>query len=195
MSSAVHRSGLVGRVIAEHRRVVYGLVAGLVVNAIVYAFVVRPLQINVANVEQRTRTAEQALAAARAEQAQAQGTLTGKDQAVDALATFYGDVLAPDLPGARRLTYARLAQLAERSNVTYQRGTYDPVEERGSTLTRLKVSMDLTGSYADIRAFIHDVETAPEFVVIDNVLLADVGGGGALRLSLELSTYFRNTAS
>jgi hypothetical protein len=32
-------------------------------------------------------------------------------------------------------------------------------------------------------------------VVIDNVLLADVGGGGALRLSLELSTYFRNTAS
>jgi Tfp pilus assembly protein PilO len=149
----------------------------------------------VANVEQRTRTAEQALAAARAEQAQAQGTLTGKDQAVDALATFYGDVLAPDLPGARRLTYARLAQLAERSNVTYQRGTYDPVEERGSTLTRLKVSMDLTGSYADIRAFIHDVETAPEFVVIDNVLLADVGGGGALRLSLELSTYFRNTAS
>ena len=195
MSSAVHRSGLVSRVIAEHRRVVYGLVAGLVVNAIVYAFVVRPLQINVANVEQRTRTAEQALAAARAEQAQAQGTLTGKDQAVDALATFYGEVLVPDLPGARRLTYARLAQLAERSNVTYQRGTYDPVEERGSTLTRLEVSMDLTGSYADIRAFIHDVETAPEFVVIDNVLLADVGGGGALRLSLELSTYFRNTAS
>jgi len=195
VSSAVHRSGLVSRVIAEHRRVVYGLVAGLVVNAIVYAFVVRPLQINVANVEQRTRTAEQALAAARAEQVQAQGTLTGKDQAVDALATFYGEVLVPDLPGARRLTYARLAQLAERSNVTYQRGTYDPVEERGSTLTRLEVSMDLTGSYADIRAFIHDVETAPEFVVIDNVLLADVGGGGALRLSLELSTYFRNTAS
>ena len=29
--------------------------------------------------------------------------------------------------------------------------------------------MDLAGSYADIRDFIHEIESSPEFVVIDDV--------------------------
>jgi hypothetical protein len=79
--------------------------------------------------------------------------------------------------------------------IRYQRGTYDPVVERGSTLTRFKVSMDLTGSYDGIRSFIHEVETAPEFIVIDAVVVTDIGGGAPLRLTMELSTYFRHASS
>lgn len=43
------------RVIAEHRRAVYILAAGVAINLLVFAFVVYPLQSDVANVEQRTR--------------------------------------------------------------------------------------------------------------------------------------------
>jgi len=60
--------------------------------------------------------------------------------------------------------------------------------------TRLKVTMDLAGSYADIRDFIHDIEASPEFVVIDDVgLMESVQNGGSVRLTLQLSTYFRTT--
>lgn len=180
------------RVVAEHRRAVYALAAGVVINLLVYAFFVYPLQSDVANVEQRTRSAEEALAAAQADYARANGTLTGKDRALKELDTFYTSVLARDLTGARRLTFSRLAQLAAKSRLDLERRKYEPVVERGSNLTRLKVTMDLAGSYADIRDFIHEIEASPEFVVIDDVGLTEgVQSGEALRLTLQLSTYFR----
>lgn len=187
---------VIQRVIAEHRRAVYALAAGVVINLLVYAFFVYPLQSDVANVEQRTRAAEESLAAAQAEYERANGTLTGKDRALKELDTFYGSVLAKDLTGARRLTFARLAQLAAKSRLDLERRKYEPVVERGSNLTRLKVTMDLAGSYADIRDFIHEIEASPEFVVIDDVGLTEgVQNGDALRLTLQLSTYFRTTGT
>jgi Tfp pilus assembly protein PilO len=186
---------VIQRVIAEHRRVVYALIAGVVINFLVFGFFVYPLQRDVANVEQRTRAAEEALAAAQADYARANGTLTGKDRALKELDTFYGSVLAQDLTGARRLTFARLAQLAAKSRLDFERRKYEPVVERGSNLTRLKVTMDLAGSYADIRDFIHEIESSPEFVVIDDVGLMEEGvqNGDSVRLTLQLSTYFRTT--
>jgi Tfp pilus assembly protein PilO len=182
------------RVIAEHRRTVYALIGGVVLNILVFAFLVYPLQSDVASVEQRTKTAEDALAAAEADFGRANGTLTGKDRALKELDTFYSSVLAQDLPGARRLTFARLAQLASSSRLDFERRTYEPVIERGSNITRLKVTMDLAGSYANIRDFIHEIESSPEFVVIDDVALNEGGqSGDPLRLTLQLSTYYRTT--
>jgi len=183
---------IVQRVLAEHRRVVYALAAGIVINILVFAFLVYPLQSDVANVEQRTRAAEAALAAAQAEFGRANGALTGKDRALKELDTFYRSVLAKDLTGARRLTFARLAQLAAKSSLDFERRRYEPVVERGSNLTRLKVSMELMGNYADVRDFIHEIESSPEFVVIDEINLAEGSQGDSmLRLTLQLSTYFR----
>lgn len=192
MTDTTHGMALVRRVGAEHRRVVVPLAIALAVNLLVYSLVVRPLSQRVANVEERDQAAEQALLAARGEHAQASGALTGKDRASAELATFYQDVLPRNLSGARRLTYLRLAQLARESNLTIQRVSREPVEERGSTLTRLKIDMVLSGSYGNMRTFIYQLETAPEFVVIDNVELAEGGDGGALVVTLDLSTYYRH---
>ena len=176
---------VVRRALAEHRRVVVPLVAALVINVLVYAFIVYPLSDRVANVEQRTQQAEQALAAARGDFAQASGTLTGKDRAATELATFYKDVLPRDLSGARRMTQLRLAQLARQAGLEF---------ERDSTLMRLQITMQLSGSYSEIRAFLHQLEIAPEFVVIDNVALAEGADGGALGVTLEMSTYYQGPA-
>jgi len=180
------------RVVAEHRRAVYVLVAGVVINLAVFAVLVYPLRQDVANVEQRTRTAEEQLGAAQADFARANGTLTGKDRALKELDTFYSRVLAQDLTGARRLTFARLAAIAADAGLDFERRKYEPIVERGSNLTRLQVNMELGGSYEDIRNFIHEIESSPEFVVIDNVGLTGVSGeADAVHLSLQLSTYFR----
>jgi Tfp pilus assembly protein PilO len=182
---------LVRRAAAEHRRVVIPLVAVFVVNVLVYALAVYPLAQRVANVEQRDRAAEQTLAAARREYDAARGALTGKERASTELARFYKEVLPQDLAGARRLTHLRLAQLARQANLRYGRVSVEPMESRTSSLTRLKITMDLSGSYDDVRVFIYELETAPEFVVIDNIGLGERGGEGDLQFSVELSTYYR----
>ena len=191
---ATHGMALVRRAVAEHRRLVIGLGAAVGLNVLLYAVVVYPLSERVANVEERDRAAEQALADARAEHGQASGMLTGKSRASAELTTFYNEVLPQDLAGARRLTYLRLARLARDANLDYQRGTYAPVVENGSTLTRLQIQMVLSGTYTNMRGFIHAMETAPEFVVITNVQLAQgADGGGSLVVTLDLSTYYRVT--
>jgi Tfp pilus assembly protein PilO len=183
---------LTRRVIHEHRRAVVLIAGGLVLNLLLYLVVVRPLARSVANIEQRTLAAEQARAAAQTEFGRANGTLTGKDRATKELATFYSTVLAQDLSGARRLTYGRVQRLAQQYRLEYQSSRYEPVEEQGSTLTKLRVNVELTGSYGGMRSFIHAIETAPEFVVIENISLAEGNNEGSLRLALDLSTYFRS---
>lgn len=195
MIDSTHGMALVRRVLAEHRRLVIPLSVALAVNLLAYSLVVYPLSERVANVTQRDLAAEQALTQARAEHAQAAGTLTGKARASTELTTFYNDILPRDLSGARRLTYLRLAQLARESNLRFESGSYKPVKERDSTLTRLGIELVLAGSYANVRTFIHELESSPEFVVIDNVELSEGADGGNLVVTLELSTYYRNAAS
>ena len=193
MASGIEGGTLFRRVVREHRRIVLPLAIALGVNAVVYGAVVYPLSQRVANIEQRDRTAEEQLLAAQRDNAQATGTLTGKDRAAAELATFYKDVLPSDLAGARRLTHLRLAQLARESILKFLRATFEPVEARSRTLTQLKIQMALTGTYNDVRAFIHQLETAPEFVVIDNIELGQGADGGPLGITLRLSTYYRDT--
>ena len=185
------QSALARRVFDENRKPITWLAAGLVINVLVYAFGVYPLSQRVANVSQRNDTAARALAAARLENQQASGALTGKDQAVTKLDKFYMEVLPRDLAAARALTHVRLAQLARMHNLRQERTQSEPVLGKESKLTQLKVQMSLTGSYSGVRGFLHSLETAPQFVVIDNVVLGE-SEGDRLQLTLTLSTYYRS---
>jgi len=194
VADQLHGMPLLRRVVGEHRRIFVPLAIALGINLGLYAAVVYPLSQRVANIQQRDRQAENQLRAAQREHGQASGALTGKDRAAAELATFYKDILPPDLAGARRLTHLRLAQLARDANLKFLRATFTPLVERNHTLTRLQIEMQLAGSYADMRAFIHELEIAPEFVVIDNVELGESIAGAPLNVTVHLSTYYRDTA-
>ena len=185
-------SALARRVLREHRRLVLSLTITLIANVIVYGFVVRPLSNRVANIAERDATADQSLAAARAEHAVATGTLTGKDRAAQGLARFYKDLLPRDLAAARRLTHVRVPQIAKEFNVEwYNAAVTPPAKAKESSLVRFSSKVELAGRYRDVRAFIHQLETAPEFVVIDDVSLSEEDTeGGLLLLTLQLSTYY-----
>ncbi len=184
---------LARRVIAENRTPLIWLAAAFVINVLVYVFGVYPLAERVANVSQRNDAAAQALADARREQALAAGALTGKDRAVSELATFYTSVLPQDLAGARRLTHLRLAQLARMHGLRYGRASSEPVPSKDSKLTQLKIELSLAGGYAGVRGFVHSLETAPEFVVIDTLQLTESGDGDdSVELVVALSTYYRS---
>jgi Tfp pilus assembly protein PilO len=183
---------LVRRIVREHRRVVVPLLVALGVNVAAYVFIVYPLAQAVGSIEQREAAAGRELEAARREHAAASGTLNGKDRAARELEKFYAEVLPQHFAAARDLTHQKLPQLARQLDLVYYNAKMTPPSrERESTLARLRTSVDLAGSYTDIRTFIHQLETAPEFVVIDTIELAEADEEGDLDLTLQLSTYYR----
>jgi hypothetical protein len=187
---------LLSRIYAEKRRILLPLAIGLVANLLVYALIVLPLANRSAGAADRAAAAAQAADLANREYARAQALLTGKARAEEELGAFYQKVLPTNLVAARRMTYASIPSLANRTNVRYRRRTYDPEQvEKGDRLTRLNIRMELEGDYGDIRDFIFALESAPEFLILDEVTLTGADADDGLNLVLALSTYFRTTAN
>ena len=124
---------------------------------------------------------------------EAEATRDGQAQASADLDRFYADVLPADFATARRM-YAREAGAAgafARRDVS-RAARRRPETLRDSTLERLHVNYALTGDWDDIRQLIYEIETGPDFIVIDNVQLAEGSQANApLSLTLDLSTYYR----
>lgn len=184
------------RALREHRAWLVPLALVLIVNAALLLVVVMPLSRAAAGNEQRALAAQTAVTAGERDLENAEALRNGKVQATSDLDVFYRDVLPGDVSAARRLTHIKLAQMAAEHNVLYERGSTSHERLKDSTLGRLHVQLGLTGEYADIRSFLHGLETAADFVVIDNFLLAE-GKSDArndLSLTLDVSTYFPEPA-
>lgn len=182
------------RVLREYRTALVPLGIVLAANVIVLVAVVLPLSQRVSANQVRAETSDRALAAAEREFKQAEAVREGKTRATADLETFYRQVLPADAAAARRITHVKPRQRAREFDVRYERGATEEEEIDDSVLERQTVSMTLSGDYDDIRAFIYALETSPDFVVIDNVVLGEGSGSNApLALSLELSTYYRTS--
>jgi len=180
------------RVAGDYRFWILPVALALVANMAVLLFVVLPLSVSTDAGARRAAEAIEARTAAAAEFQAAEQTRDGQAQAARDLDRFYGEVLPADVAAARRLTHLKLSQMAREHDVRFQRSSAAPEEVRGSPLERLRVSYALEGSYEDIRAFIYEIETAPDFLVIDNVFLAEGSVDQApLTLTLDLSTFYR----
>ena len=183
---------LLNRALAEHRTLVLTLAAVLAVNVAAYVLVVRPLGAKSAGAADRAAAAAAALAAAEREMEMAQALVSGKTQADEELSAFYEKVLPSDLAAARRLTYASLPALARRTSVKYEeRRTEIEDPEKDARLGHLRIRMMLQSDYENFRNFIYQLESTPEFVILDDVTLAESEGSGPLSITLNLSTYFR----
>lgn len=181
------------RIFEENRRLAIAVAAGFALNVLLYAGVVYPLSAREHSSEEREAAAARELAAAQRQDTDARNLVQGRDRTDAALKSFYKDVLPANLARARNITYLRLAQLAEEHNLTPGRRAFEePDKNREGALSRLKSTMLLEGEYDDIRRFIYQVESNPDFIVIDSVSIAQASGQGApLTLTLGLSTYFR----
>jgi Tfp pilus assembly protein PilO len=180
------------RIVAEHRRAVWLIAAALILNAALLALVVLPLSQKVRGGEQQSQSAIAELANARRDFNAARATVTGKGQADSELKKFYQEVLPLDQSGARRILYLNIDQLARKSNLTVVRYNFDPETDRRSSLHKLTMTLNLEGEYNNIRRFIHQLETSPEFRVLESVALAQgEEGERGLSVTALVSTYFR----
>ncbi len=181
------------RVMAEKRGLIWPIMIALLLNLAIFALVVYPLSNKVASGEQEAHASAMALAAAKRDYANARQTVTGKQQADAELAKFYENVLPPDLSGARRITFVRIPQLAQQSNLRLETQTSSPSQVRDSDLGKLTHTAVLTGEYRDVRRFIHQLETSPEFLVLERVELTQNENESArgITVNVQVATYFR----
>jgi hypothetical protein len=181
---------LLKRIARERRTIVVPLAIAILANVAAYLLIVRPLAARYANGEARAEAAARARQSAEAELASARGLVTGKARADEELNAFYKKVLPATQSAANRMTYASLPALARQTNVRYEARTSSVDVVDDSDLGHLQIRMVLQGTYDRIRDFIYQLESAPEFVIIDEVVLAE-GDTATLALTLNLSTYFR----
>ena len=179
------------RVFAEKRRVILPIAIAAIVNLVVYAVVIYPRTSSAGALEHRAQQAAMARARAAADLRDAEAMQSGQERATRQLARFYDSVLPKGQEGARRITYRRLATLADESNLDYDRRTITTGKENESALEHMDMTMVLEGEYRDVRRFIHKLETAPEFVVIESVTLVQGEKNAPLTLTVKLSTYYK----
>ncbi len=185
---------LTRRIIAEKRRFVYPLAAALVLNALLLLLVVMPLSKKVQGGEAAAKQASDMLNAAKREYNAARGTVTGKDSADSELKKFYGAVLPSDQSQARRILF-KLPEMAANANLSLVGGNSAPSHARDSQLGKITSDNRLTGQYRDIRQFIYDIETSPDFLILENVILSQgQDESGPLVMNLRVSTYYRSGA-
>jgi hypothetical protein len=181
------------RILLEKRVLVIPLVLAILANIGVYALVVYPLAVKSATAADRAAAATAALAAAEADYNAARALVTGKSRAEQELATFYDEVLPADFSAARRLTYAALPRLARKANVKYEESRYDPDStiKKDARLGALRIHVVLQGEYESFRQFLYELESAPEFVIVDQVVITESDPSRPLGFQLDLSTYYR----
>jgi type II secretion system (T2SS) protein M len=185
---------MMGRVLREKRHLILPLAIVLLANVAIFVLVLVPLSRKVAGGEAQAHAAAAQLDAARNDYTAARLTVTGKQTADKALQQFYSSVLPPDLSGARRVMYNKINPLLRASNLQREDSAIGATQQKDSPLGKLTMVVDFSGSYSDIRRFIHAVETSPEFLVIENVQVAQQTGVNAtgLKVTIHVSTYYRS---
>ena len=180
------------RVLHENRRYLWPLVAALLLNLAVYGLVVYPLGVKSATAVERAAAAADVRAAAERDMAAAAALVAGKSTAEQELATFYQKVLPPTLDAARRLTYAKLPALARKANVKFEERRSDiDQQQKNSRLGRLQTRIVLEGDYDSLRQLLYELETTPEFLIVDDVSVLQPDANKPLTLTLNVSTYYR----
>jgi hypothetical protein len=94
--------------------------------------------------------------------------------------------------GARRITYLKLDQIANQADLRMLTRTSDAGGARASTLGKLTINMRLSGDYGAVRRFIYALETAPEFLVLENVALVQGDDRSrGINVNVQVATYYR----
>ena len=84
-----------------------------------------------------------------------------------------------------------LSEVAKRLNLDLPTVSYKPGDEK-ERLTKMDFSFTVSGSYDSLRRFIYAIETSSDFLIIEDLELAQHSkDAGSLQLQLRLATYLK----
>ena len=182
---------LLTRILHEKRTPITFVAIILAFDVLLYVLWVYPLSTRASRAETRAAQAMEQRVQAQVTHAAVSATSANKTNADSELQGFYTEMLPSGLEGARIISSPFLVKLAEDTNLVLERRTSVPEKEREGLLARLRTTMVLAGEYEDIRQFIYELETAPGFILIEEVVLSQGDESEeALVLTLGVSTYY-----
>lgn len=177
--------------ILHEKRTPITVVAIILAIDVVLVFAVYSWSTRASLAETRAAQAMEQRVQAQVTHAAVSATSANKTNADSELQGFYTEMLPSGLAGARIISSPFLVKLAEDTNLVLERRTSVPEKERESLLARLRTTMVLAGEYEDIRQFIYELETAPGFILIEEVALSQGDESEeAVVLTLGVSTYY-----
>jgi Tfp pilus assembly protein PilO len=166
-----------------------GVALGLIVagNLAFYMVRVGPLLAAQAGQAERLLTLQR-----RIRDLKAQGQiLEAQVKALENVETFRTGL--PPRSGVVRVS-GELHRLAAASGVTVPGVGYQPEPMKDADLLRVKMTLTVEGPYANVRRFLHEVETRRRYLVVERMGLADQRSamkGGQVAMQLTLAGYFR----
>jgi Tfp pilus assembly protein PilO len=169
------------------RRALLALLAILALNAVAFAAYTLPRTMRVRSATVRAGEARAEVEQARQEVADLRGRADAlKANAADA-ERFFTTVL---VPRAEALSVVEdVERMAREPGL--KPGTRGFSTEASDRLLRIKVTLPLEGSYAQLVAFLQRVERSKHFLTVDRIGLSG-DTEGAANLHVELSAYFRS---
>jgi hypothetical protein len=172
------------RILVEKRAAIIPLALGVLGNIAAYVLWVYPLGVKSAGAADRATMAALGVQNAEREFTAAKALVSGKARAEE--------VLPADMGSALRLTYTTLPAIARKVNVRFvsRKIDTDP-PKKDARLGVLKTHTQWTSDYESFRRFIFDVESAPAFVIIDEVTISQQDPAKPLSVTLSMSTYYR----
>lgn len=177
--------------ILHEKRTPITVVAIILAIDVVLVFAVYSWSTRASLAETRAAQAMEQRVQAQVTHAAVSATSANKTNADSELQGFYTEMLPSGLAGARIISSPFLVKLAEDTNLVLERRTSVPEKVRESLLARLRTTMVLAGEYEDIRQFIYELETAPGFILIEEVALSQGDESEeAVVLTLGVSTYY-----
>jgi hypothetical protein len=188
------------RVLAERRSVVLPIAILLVANIGVMALGVFPLKRAVVSAQNSALESGKNLVDAQRKLKAARDQKTSKDRADIELKKFYSEILPADLngpQGAVTLASFWLQHVAAESGMQFKTASgFTQEQVKGSPLIRYSGQVVVSGDYPNFRKFLYIAETSQEFLIIERVDVSQpaLAQGGALDITLSVSTYFRGAA-
>lgn len=157
-------------------------IAVVVLDAVAYAAVVRPLRHRVANAEESYDHTRLAILEAEANLTRLERLRSSLPQTADRVHSF----LAVHVP-ARRWAFSEAEQLIDRltrqSNVQLVSVSYKLKPSAHEPLDRLGIQVTVTGSFADLLQFAHAMENAKDLILVRDFNFA---ASGASNISLAV---------
>jgi hypothetical protein len=174
------------------RRLLKPFLVLLAVNAAVFAVYTLPRAI-------RERSLETQVVVSRQEVERQRQLTDALQRRADTLRTNRVDVdrFYKDVVGARESALTRtlqaVVQIASEPGLKAGARAIQKEPVKGAPLVRFAITQPVEGSYAQLVAFLDELERSSHFVIVDEVRIREKGGeaAGVASLDVSLSAYFK----
>lgn len=95
------------------------------------------------------------------------------------------------LAGGYSAVVEDLNKISSQSGLTTRGVQYKQKELAGRGVAEVQISASVEGSYANLVRFINELERSKQFYLLEQLGLAETTAGTAIKLNLQLKTYFR----